>query len=95
MVMDESRDLMKMTSSLLKFFKHESCGKCVPCRIGTAQLKSMADEIIEKGVMSSIDLDRMVYEAEFMSRTSLCPLGQSPVLPLRSLKQFFENELIV
>jgi NADH-quinone oxidoreductase subunit F len=95
MVMDETRDLIKMTASLLRFFKHESCGKCVPCRVGTAQLISMTDEIIRKGVLHSTDLDRMVDEAEFMSRTSLCPLGQSPVLPLRSLKQFFKSELTV
>lgn len=93
MVMDESRDLLKITSSLIRFFRHESCGKCVPCRIGTALLKSMIDDIIQKGVLSISDLDRMVDEAEFMSRTSLCPLGQSPLLPLRSLKQYFKNEL--
>ena len=95
MVMDESRNLLKMTASLIRFFRHESCGKCVPCRIGTAQLKLMIDESIEKGGLTGSDLDRLVNEAEFMSRTSLCPLGQSPILPLRSLKQFFESELIV
>ena len=92
MVMSEERNVFDMTHSILKFFKHESCGKCVPCRVGTAQLMMiMADA--KKNKISKIEaLNKLMKEAEYMANTSLCPLGQSPIIPLRSIKQYFEDQ---
>ncbi|MBT3274087.1 MAG: NADH-quinone oxidoreductase subunit F [Spirochaetales bacterium] len=83
-VMAEDRSIPQMARSILDFFEHESCGKCVPCRIGMTQLVRMARE--------SEDLDTMVLESEYMAASSLCPLGQSPVIPLRSLRRYFAGE---
>ncbi len=84
-VMGKDRSITAMLSSIMDFFKHESCGKCVPCRVGTALLAERAHEL---GGMSRESrraaLDEMVQEARMMEKTSLCPLGQSPILPLRS-----------
>ena len=92
MVMSEERSIFDMTYSILKFFKHESCGKCVPCRVGTTQLLSMMKEAEEKSSDKKKLLDKLLHEADYMAKTSLCPLGQSPIMPIKSLKQYFENQ---
>jgi len=92
MVMSEERSIFDMTHSILKFFKHESCGKCVPCRVGTAQLMLMMDKVKNHPNGRKQLLNDMLLEAEYMAKTSLCPLGQSPIIPIRSLKQYFENQ---
>ena len=89
-VLSEERSIPEMTQSILHFFEHESCGKCVPCRVGMTVLSDRIDRYIED--QSEIDFDDLVAEAEYMAASSLCPLGQSPILPLRSLERYFSNE---
>jgi NADP-reducing hydrogenase subunit HndC len=88
-VIDNKTDLQELLSSILSFFKHESCGKCIPCRIGTALIA----DVIKKESISEADLLWMQTEAEYIAKTSLCPLGQSPILPIRSFIKYFKNEL--
>ncbi len=88
-VIDDKTNLKQMLSSILSFFKHESCGKCIPCRVGT---KLLFDKISNPN-FSKDDLDFMLSEAEYMAKNSLCPLGQSPVLPLKSFVKYFKNYL--
>ncbi len=92
MVMSEERSIFDMIHSILKFFKHESCGKCVPCRVGTSLLLLLMNEAKNNGLAGKQLLDKLLYEAEYMAKASLCPLGQSPLIPIRSLKQYFENQ---
>jgi NADH:ubiquinone oxidoreductase subunit F (NADH-binding) len=92
MVMSEERSIFDMTHSILKFFKHESCGKCVPCRVGTAQLMQLMKNTKENNGNHKETLNQLLLEAEYMAKTSLCPLGQSPIMPIKSLKQYFENQ---
>jgi len=93
MVMDRSRSLYDMMHSVLEFFEHESCGKCVPCRVGTHLLVMMLEEVKEKknGNRARM-LEKMEEEADYMQKTSLCPLGGSPIIPIRSAVQYFKNE---
>ena len=91
-VMSEERSVFDMTCSILEFFKHESCGKCVPCRIGTAQLMILMDQAKENSSKKAQILDQLLYEADYMAKNSLCPLGQSPILPIKSLKQYFQHQ---
>ncbi len=88
MVMAKERSIKKMLESILEFFKHESCGKCVPCRVGTDRLSRMIKDI-NNGNHGGFTLDDMVDEAQYIGSTSLCPLGQSPIMPLASLKRYF------
>jgi len=92
MVLSEERSVFDMTYSVLEFFKHESCGKCVPCRIGTTQLVRLMNEAKNNSGNRKEILNQLIYEADYMAKNSLCPLGQSPIMPLRSIKQFFENQ---
>lgn len=91
MIMNKDRSLLDMTRSIMQFFKHESCGKCVPCRVGTTQLVKLIESINEKNAEKI--LVKMLEEAKYMAGTSLCPLGQSPVLPLQSIFDFFNGQV--
>jgi len=93
MVMAEDKSILALLHSILRFFGHESCGKCVPCRVGTHQLFLLLEKIIAGGGNSGSDIDALLEQSELMAKTSLCPLGQSPVLPIRSAIQHFRNDL--
>ncbi|MBS3806573.1 MAG: SLBB domain-containing protein [Bacteroidales bacterium] len=93
MVMDPSRSLYDMMASILDFFAHESCGKCVPCRVGTTLLVNMWKDVRQRRNGNRTEmLEKMEEEAEYMQETSLCPLGGSPIIPIRSAVQYFKNE---
>ncbi len=83
-VIGENRSMYDMLNSIIKFFKHESCGKCVPCRVGCTQLITIMDKLKDPTLDKDLLTKQLIMEAEFMSRTSLCPLGQSPILPIKS-----------
>jgi len=91
MVLGDDKSIPMVTQSILDFFRHESCGKCVPCRVGTDRLARMIDEHNNGKSSGKVSLDDMLLEADYMAKTSLCPLGQSPVMPLRSLKRYFSD----
>lgn len=91
MVLDSSRSVNTMLQSILEFFKHESCGKCVPCRVGTDRLVRMIRDM-NNGNSKGFKLNDMIDEAEYIAKTSLCPLGQSPIMPLASLKRYFSAD---
>jgi len=82
-----------MLHSILRFFAHESCGKCVPCRVGTRQLIMLLEKIMAGGLNVKADIDALLNQSEIMAATSLCPLGQSPVLPIKSAVRHFRKEL--
>ena len=90
-VLSEDNSVNTMLESILEFFKHESCGKCVPCRVGTERLLRMIEDM-NNGNEGNFTLDEMVTEAQYISKTSLCPLGQSPIMPLLSLQRYFKDE---
>ena len=92
LVMDENADVISMLQSVLHFFKHESCGHCVPCRLGTGQLVKIVDRIAS-GKGSQEDIDKMVRISEVMRDTSFCPLGQSLVLPISSSLKYFRDDI--
>ena len=92
MVLGHNRSLLETTAAILEFFRHESCGKCVPCRVGTTRLVALMQAARTQPDARAGLLDRLLEEAEYMAATSLCPLGQSPLIPLRSLDVFFRDE---
>ena len=80
--------------SILEFFKHESCGKCTPCRIGCKVLLNIMSDIKNKEQSRDQNIERLLSEAEYMAKNSLCPLGQSPVLPIKSVLKYFKSDLL-
>jgi NADH:ubiquinone oxidoreductase subunit F (NADH-binding) len=94
-VMGEGRSIGDMLHSILRFFKHESCGKCVPCRVGMTQLLRTMDGLRDQNGDGKSGLDQLLRQAELMSASSLCPLGKSPILPIRSAATRFRDELLL
>ena len=93
LVMNETTCVVDMLKNVLKFFKHESCGKCTPCRVGTKQLYSIIDGIT-KGKGTEKDYNQLLSVSEAMKYTSLCALGQSPYLVIHSAAKYFEDEIM-
>ena len=79
--------------SILKFFAHESCGQCSPCRIGTRHLVDLIYKI-KTGEGTEKDLDTMLKIVETMKETSFCPLGQSVIMPVKSALTNFKEDFI-
>ncbi len=93
LVMNENTSIVDMLWSILRFFRHESCGKCAPCRNGSQQLYDLINKI-KKGQGTEDDLDKLLLIAETMQQTSFCALGQSPVMPIRSALDNFRDEFL-
>ncbi len=93
LVMNEDACMVDMLFSVIRFFKHESCGQCSPCRIGTYELYKLIDAA-RRGEGTEKDLDTMVALSEEMFKTSFCPLGQSLVMPLKSAIENFSEEFL-
>ena len=91
-VMNENESIVEMLHSILHFFQHESCGKCAPCRVGTTQLTILMEELMKNG--SSETMQLMLHLAELMAKDSLCALGQSPLLPVRTAFKNFEQDFL-
>ena len=90
-VMDQGMSIWEMLNSILRFFAHESCGKCVPCRVGSKQLLLLMQQIKNNGADAEELCGRLVMQAEMMEKTSLCPLGQSHIMPVRTAVRYFPD----
>ncbi|MFQ5834794.1 MAG: NADH-quinone oxidoreductase subunit NuoF [bacterium] len=93
LVMNDQRCIVDMLRCFLKFFRDESCGKCIPCRVGTKKLVELISSI-HRGEARPSDVDLLLSTARLMAQTSLCALGQSPVLPIFTSLKYFRQEII-
>jgi formate dehydrogenase beta subunit len=84
-VMAEGTDLLAAATNVLRFFREESCGKCVPCRVGSAKAhQTLADLLADGG--GTGDVNGQISElAQVMRRTSICGLGQVALGPVMSV----------
>ncbi len=90
-VMDEDTCMVDIAKFYLEFTVDESCGKCVPCRVGTRRLLELLTKICD-GKGEDGDLEKIKDIAEHMKRSSLCALGQSAPNPVLSTMEHFEDE---
>ena len=91
-ILDESRDLFSLATNLVRFFRNESCGKCVPCRLGTERAVSML-EGVSRGARSPLELASLPGLSETLEQTSICGLGQVALNPVLSILQHFPAEI--
>ena len=95
-VYDDSRDMAVEAVNCSQFFRDESCGKCVPCRLGSQKIVEMGEEILAGGVAAGdlADRERLGGElARAMEMTSICGLGMVAAKPFLSAAQFFGADL--
>lgn len=90
-VLDESRDIVDTVTRISKFFEHESCGKCNPCREGTFRCREIMEKI-NSGKGSQKDIDNLLLLSKVMQKTALCGLGQAAPIPIESTIKHFGYE---
>lgn len=92
-VMDESSNMVEVARFFMDFCQSESCGKCVPCRVGTVELTALLDKFIKKEASTS-DFELLKQLCEVVKNSSLCGLGQTAPNPVLSTIKYFENEYL-
>ena len=93
LVMNESADMVDMLWSVIRFFRHESCGKCSPCANGNEVLFKLINNI-RNGEGKEEDLDLMIHISEVMNKASFCALGQSLMMPVKSAIENFKEDFL-
>lgn len=91
-VFNRSRDMVDLAVQYTRFFAHESCGFCTPCRVGCGQLVETAERLIS-GHASASDITRLKETASLMQHHSHCGLGQTAAHPLLDVIQHFPDQI--
>ena len=92
-VMDENTCMVDMAKFFMDFTSKESCGKCVPCRIGTTRMLEILERIVDgKGAESDIDV--LLELAESIKTGALCGLGNSAPNPVLTTIKYFKDEYL-
>lgn len=90
-VMDSTSSMVDVAKYFMEFCVDESCGKCVPCRVGTKHIYGLLDKI-SQGEATTDDYETLKELCQMVKETSLCGLGQSAPNPVLSTMHFFEEE---
>jgi NADH-quinone oxidoreductase subunit F len=90
-VVDDSIPIVDVALKTAKFYRHESCGKCTPCREGTNWTVKMLERI-HSGEATPMDLDIMASVQDQIMGNCLCVLGDAMAMPIASMIQHFREE---
>jgi len=91
-VMDKSTDLIKAIARLAKFYMHESCGQCTPCREGTGWLWRVMERFVT-GNAESKDIDNLLDVTKEIEGHTICALGDAAAWPIQGLIRHFRPEI--
>jgi len=92
-VMDKSADVVKAIWRLSKFFKHESCGQCTPCREGTGWMMRMMDRIV-RGQASLADIALLEQITTQVAGHTICAFGEAASWPIQGLMRAFRETVV-
>ncbi len=90
-VLDERMCMVRFALRVIKFYQHESCGWCIPCREGTDWIKKTLTRFHAGGGVAK-DIDNLKYLAENMLGRTFCPLGDAAAMPIISYVQKYRPE---
>jgi bidirectional [NiFe] hydrogenase diaphorase subunit len=90
-VMDDTTSMVEVAHFFMEFCMDESCGKCIPCRVGTAQMHHLLSRF-KAGEATRADIKRLEELCDLVKYTSLCGLGQSAPNPVLSTLRHFRSE---
>lgn len=90
-VMDETTCIVRNTLTFARFYHHESCGQCSPCREGTGWMDKVLDRI-EHGKGNMRDIDLLVDVAKKIEGNTICPLGDAAAWPIAAAIRHFRHE---
>lgn len=91
-VIDEKTSILDVLKVVTKFYSHESCGQCTPCRIGNSWINKIVKRIAE-GKGKKEDIDSILRLASNIEGNTLCPLGDAATMPILSITKKFRKEL--
>ncbi|MCJ8140197.1 NADH-quinone oxidoreductase subunit NuoF [Falsirhodobacter halotolerans] len=91
-VMDQSTDVVKAIWRLSKFFAHESCGQCTPCREGTGWMMRVMDRLV-RGEAEVEEIDMLVNVTKQVEGHTICALGDAAAWPIQGLVRHFREEI--
>ncbi len=91
-VMDQSTDIIKAIWRLSKFYKHESCGQCTPCREGTGWMMRVMDRLV-KGEAEVAEIDMLLDVTKQVEGHTICALGDAAAWPIQGLVRHFRDEI--
>ncbi|SDI26238.1 NADH-quinone oxidoreductase subunit NuoF [Aliiruegeria lutimaris] len=91
-VMDQSTDVVKAIWRLSKFYKHESCGQCTPCREGTGWMMRVMDRLV-KGEAEIEEIDMLMDVTKQVEGHTICALGDAAAWPIQGLIRHFRGEI--
>src|SRR5690606_19001053 len=92
-IFDDTTCVVRATGRWVEFYKHESCGKCTPCREGFWWMVQIFDRL-EKGDGTEADLDKLLDMSDNIAGRSFCALADGGVAPVVSSIQYFRDEYI-
>jgi NADH:ubiquinone oxidoreductase subunit F (NADH-binding)/NADH:ubiquinone oxidoreductase subunit E len=90
-VYGDRRNMAEQALNCTEFYRNESCGKCVPCRIGSQKMAEMLRSLIDG--QSPLDLPLLQELGEVITLTSICGLGQVVYNPIKSVLKYFQEDL--
>ncbi|MBI5408336.1 MAG: NADH-quinone oxidoreductase subunit NuoF [Nitrospirae bacterium] len=90
-VMDEDTSIPMIAQKTAKFFAHESCGQCTPCREGTNMIKFLIDRIIA-GKGGHTDLEQILRLCRYIKGSTICAFGAAAAMPLNAMIKKFRGE---
>jgi len=91
-VIDKGTSILDVLGAMTKFYSHESCGQCTPCRIGTSWIRKIAKRLAG-GEGEPDDIDAIIRLAGNIKGKTLCPLGDAAALPILSICRKFRSEM--
>jgi len=91
-IVAEGTDLVDLATNIVRFFRNESCGKCVPCRVGTAKTVGLLEDLVA-GHGTREQLELLPLLGETLGLTSICGLGQVALNPILSVLEHFPQEI--
>jgi NADH-quinone oxidoreductase subunit F len=91
-VMNKSTDLIKAIANLSRFYMHESCGQCTPCREGTGWLYKMLNRM-QKGNAKKEEIDQLFDLTKQIEGHTICALGDAAAWPVQGLIKHFRSEI--
>lgn len=92
LIVNDTVDIRDFLHSCIKFFAHESCGNCNPCRNGLKIIKDITARL-KDGKAYEEDIDGMDEISMILKSAAFCPLGQSPAGPIMSAMRYFKDEI--
>lgn len=91
-VMDKSTDIVRAIARLSKFYAHESCGQCTPCREGTGWMWRVMERLV-KGEAEPAEIDQLLDVTKQVEGHTICALGDAAAWPIQGLMRHFRHEV--